>query len=140
MSVLVVKAICRRIEARYGSNRNAAMAAGVSTSVWSNYCSNEHRSSIPFATILHLADASEKAAFIALLEGEGPSPGSLMTEASEAMEVSADMHRTVREATADGQITPLEAKRILAKALEVRAEVDDVIASVPTQRAALRAV
>lgn len=132
MSALVVKAICRRIEARYGSNRNAALAAGVSGGVWSNYCSDDQPdTTIPFHRLLLVADTAEKAAFMALLQGEaGPPPAALMTEAAETTEKSAEMQGAVRAAIADGKVTNLEARRIRDLALQVQADAGDVIAAV----------
>lgn len=131
MSALVVKAICRRIQTRYGSNANAAMAADVSPGVWSNYCSDDHPdTTIPFHRLLMVANATERAAFAKLLAGEpSPPPADLLNEAGETVETAADLHKVVREATKDGVVTPLERKSIRGAALTVIAEATEVLAA-----------
>ena len=129
MNAAVIKALCRRIEDRYGSNRAVAIAAGVQASVWSDYCSDTKPTcTIPFGRLLTVANAEERAAFAELLVGAAePPPGDLCNEASEVTESGAGLQRTVRLAAADGEVTPREARTILASALQVRSEVDDVI-------------
>lgn len=129
MNSLVVKALCRRIEARYGSNRAAAIAADVSPGVWSNYCSDEHPdTTIPFHRLLLAANASERRAFASLLaEDSATIAADLLTEACEVGEAGVDLQRAVRAAIADGKVTPLEQRRLRDHALEVKAQADDVI-------------
>lgn len=131
MNSLVVKAICRRIEARYGSNRAAAKAADVSPGVWSNYCSDDHpETTIPFHRILFIANAAERKAFAELLLGaEDRDPGDLVTEASEVTESAAELQQAARSAGQDHKITPFEKKALRQMALGVQAQTRDVIAS-----------
>lgn len=131
MSALVIKAICRRITTRYGSNANAAMAAEVTPGVWSTYCSDDHPDiTIPFHRLLIVANAAEKEAFSRLLVGDQtPPPADLLNEAGEAVEAGGDLHRIVREATRDGKVTPLEKKAIRGAALTVIHEATDVLAA-----------
>lgn len=129
MSVPVIKAICRRIEARMGGGKNAALAAGVSGALWSQYCSGEHPTvTIPVHRLLEIAEGDERRAVAALFSDEGEGQAAdLLTEAGEAVESAADLHKMVRLAAADGKVTPLERRRIREQALAVRAEVDDVL-------------
>lgn len=129
MNSLVVKALCRRIEARYGSNRAAAMAADVSPGVWSNYCSDEHPdTTIPFHRLLLIANAAERQTFATLLVGEDAAlAADLLTEACEVGEAGIDLQRAAREAAADGKLTPNERRRLRESALEVQAQAADVI-------------
>lgn len=129
MSVPVIKALCRRIEARLGGGKYAALAANVTPGVWSNYVSDEHPdTTIPFHRLLVVADAQEKAAFAELLTGEDAGAiESLLTESLEASEATVELQRAVREATADGDLTEAERRRLLPLAMKARAEVDDVI-------------
>lgn len=135
MSVPVIKAITRRMRLRYGSTANAAMAAGVSPGVFSHYENDDHPdTTIPLHRFLMAANADERLALIEVLKGaDSGTPDCPMTEASETTEASADLQRAVREATADGKITPLEARQIVRKAVEVQAQAADVIASVGGQ-------
>lgn len=132
MNALVVKALCRRIEARYGSNRAAAIAAGVSGGVWSNYCSDDHPdTTIPFHRLMTMANAAERQAFADLLTGEDvPTPADLMSEAYETTESAAELQRITRQASLDGKITPLERRQIREKAIEVQAQAADVLKAV----------
>ena len=132
MSALVIKAICRRITKRYGSNANAAMAADVTPGVWSTYCSDDHPEiTIPFHRLLIVANAAEKEAFARLLlGGEQPPPADVLNEAGETVETAADLHKLVREAARDGVLTPLERKAIRGAALTVVAEASEVMAAV----------
>ncbi len=110
---MLVKALCRRIEARYGSGKAAAFAANVSAGVWSQYCSDDHPDiTISFGRIPLVANASERAAFAALLlDGEGdPAPGNLRDETAEATEAAARFQGEARQ-TGDN-ITPLKAREL----------------------------
>lgn len=129
MNVAVIKALTRRIEDRYGSNRLASIAAGVQPSVWSNYASDEHpTATIPFGRLLMVANDEERAAFAELLLGERDVPvGDLICEASEITEGAANLQRTVRLAAADNVINRREAREIVSQALAVKAECEDVI-------------
>jgi hypothetical protein len=131
MSVPVIKAICRRIEARMGGGRNAALAAGISGGLWSQYCSDEHPTiTIPVHRLLEIASGDERRAIAALFAGdeaEACDGSALLNEGGEAVEVAAELHGLIRRANADGVITPRERREIRAKALEARAEVDDVL-------------
>lgn len=132
MSTPVIKAITKRIRLRLGSTENAAIAAGVSKSVWSDYeNANKPESSIPFHRLLAVADADERKAFGTLLMGEEASFASdVMVEALEATEVVVDLQGMVRRAAKDGEICEREKREIRAKALEARAQVDDVLSAV----------
>lgn len=132
MSVHVIKAITRRIRLRMGSTANAAAAAGVSPGVFSHYENDDHPdTTIPLHRFLMAANADERAALIAVLEGEDkPCTADAMTEAGETTEASADLQRMVREAMKDGKITPFEARPIVRKALEVQQQAADVISAV----------
>jgi hypothetical protein len=130
MSVPVIKAITRQLRHRMGGTENAAIAAGLSNKgKWSLYESENHPdTTLPLHRFLLVADADARAALIRLLEGETePAPTDLNTEAGETTEASADMQRTVREAQADGVITPFEKQQIRAAALRVHDEADDVM-------------
>lgn len=137
----VVKALCRRIEDRYGSGKLAAIAAGVSAGVWSQYCSDAPQNAeitIPFGRVLMVANDAERELFIELLRGGrsgGPPDGTLLTETFGTTEASADLQQFVREAEADGVITPLERRQGREKALTVAAHAHGVIAHLD-QRAA----
>lgn len=132
MSVPVIKAICRRIEARMGGGKNAALAAGVSGGLWSQYCSGEHPTiTIPVHRLLEIAEGDERAAIASLFTGEAAQArADLLTDTMEATEAAARVMGTVRLATADGEITENEKRRIRAEALEARAQIEDVIAGV----------
>lgn len=129
MSVPVIKAICRRIEARMGGGKNAALAAGVSGALWSQYCSGEHPTvTIPVHRLLEIAEGDERRAVASLFSDDGAEEAAdLLNEAGEMVEGAAELHGLVRKAIADGKVTPLERRRIREKALSVRAEVDDVL-------------
>lgn len=132
MSVPVIKAICRRIEARMGGGKNAALAAGVSGGLWSQYCSGEHPTiTIPVHRLLEIAEGDERAAIASLFACEAAQArADLLTDTMEATEAAARVMGTVRLATADGEITENEKRRIRAEALEARAQIEDVIAGV----------
>lgn len=106
---MLVKALCRRIEERYGSGKAAAFAANVSAGVWSQYCSDDHPDiTISFGRIRQVANASERAAFAALLlDGDEGPPGALATEVAEATEAAALLQGEARRAGEN--ITPLKA-------------------------------
>jgi len=129
MSVPVIKAICRRIESRMGGGRNAALAAGISGGLWSQYCSDEHPTiTIPTHRLLDIAAGDERRAIASLFDGgDCESCDDLLTEASEVTEGAAELQAMVRRAAADGVITPRERKQIRAKALAVVADADDVV-------------
>lgn len=129
MKVAVVKALCRRIEDRYGSNRFAAIAAGVSPSVWSDYCNDDKPTcTIPFGRLLMVANAEERVAFAELLtEATDCPPGDLACAAIEAAEGGVGLNRTVRLAVADGTITPREAREIVREGVAEKARLDRVI-------------
>lgn len=129
MNSLVVKAICKRIEARYGSGRAAAIAADVTPGVWSTYCSDDHPdTTIPFHRLLLVANGAERAAFASLLvTDEQRVAADLVAEACEVGESGVDLQRLVREVAADGRVTPLEARRVRERALEVQAQAGDVL-------------
>lgn len=132
MSVPVIKAICRRIETRMGGGRNAALAAGVSGALWSQYCSGEHPTiTIPIHRLLEIAEGDERRAIASLFTGEDEQvTRDLIGETMEASEAMLRVQGTVRLAAADGQITEAEKRRIRAEALEARAQLDDVIQGV----------
>lgn len=130
MSVPVIKAICRRIEARMGSGKNAALAAGVSAPVWSTYCSEEHPTiTIPIGRLLDIASGDERAAVASLFTcDDQDAPACLRTEAEEATEAAAELQRAIREAKASGKpISELDRRRITKLALSARAEIEDVL-------------
>lgn len=129
MDSLVVKALCRRIRDRYGSNEKAALAAGVTGGVFSNYCSDEHPdTTIPFHRIGFIANAAEKKAFTTLLLGEEAAlAADLLTEACEVGEAGIDLQRAARAAAADGKLSPNERRRLREGALEVQAQAGDVL-------------
>lgn len=129
MSVPVIKAICRRIEARMGGGKLAALAAGVSGGLWSQYCSGEHPTiTIPVHRLLEIAEGDERSAVVSLFTGDqGQAATDLLTESMEATEAAARVMSTVRLAAADGVITETEKRRIREQALEARAQIDDVL-------------
>lgn len=128
----VIKSICKRIEDRMGSGKAAALAAGVSAGVWSNYCSDEPQhadTTIPFHRVFFVANASERAALAALLVGDDTPPtADLLTEASEATEASAVLQRQVREAGPN--ITPLKARQLRQSGAVALVEVMDAIRAI----------
>lgn len=128
MNTLVIKAICRRIEARYGSNRLAAIAADVSGGVWSNYCSDDHpETTIPLHRLFLVANAEERAIFAKLLMGEEyDAPECVETEAQETTEAAAEMQKVVRILKKDG-LTPRDRKIIRQHGLAVQEQAADVI-------------
>lgn len=132
MGVPVIKAICRRIEARMGGGKNAALAAGVSGGLWSQYCSGEHPTiTIPVHRLLEIAEGDERRAIASLFSGdEAQVAADLMGETMEATEAVARVQSMVRLAAKDGVITENEARPIRAAALEARAQIDDVIQGV----------
>lgn len=139
MSVPVIKALTKRIRKRIGTNAEAALAADVSGGVWSHYESEEHPSTtLPLHRFLMVANRAERQVLIDLLALEDDArPNCATTEASEATEAAADLQRTVRQAMADGMITPFETREIVAKAMDVKAQADDVIQAVtPIKRGA----
>lgn len=129
MSVPVIKAICRRIEARMGGGKHAALAAGVSGGLWSQYCSDEYPTiTVPVHRLLEIASGDERKAIASLFSGEDAEEcADLLNEASELTEGAAELQALVRKAVADGKVTPLERRRIREKALSVRGEADDVL-------------
>lgn len=132
MSVPVIKAICRRIEARMGSGKNAALAAGVSGGLWSQYVSDEHPTiTIPVHRLLEIAAGDERAAIASMFTGEDQAEiADLLTEASQVTEGAAELQGMVRLAASDGKLTQNERRRIRQKALQVRGEADDVLRGV----------
>ena len=130
MSVHVIKSITRQIRERMGSAENAAIACGLSNKgKWSLYESEHHpETTLPLHRFLRVANAAEKAAIIRLLQTDNDAgPVNLTTEASETTEAAADLQRTVREAEADGVVTPLERQRIRDQALRVQNEAGHVL-------------
>lgn len=112
-----------------GGNRNAALAAGISGGLWSQYCSDEHPTiTIPVHRLLEIAAGDERKAIASLFTGQPEADAhDLMEEAADLTEGAAELQGLVRRAIADGTVTPLERRRIREKALAVRAEVEDVI-------------
>lgn len=132
MSTPVIKAITRRVRMRFGSTENAALAAGVSKSVWSDYeNADKPESSIPFHRLMAVTNAEERKAFATLLVGGDCSLATdVMAEAFEATESVAEMQSLVRRAAKDGVICENDKRAIRHKALEARAQVDDVLTAV----------
>lgn len=132
MSVPVIKAICRRIEARMGSGKNAALAAGVSGGLWSQYCSDEYPTiTIPVHRLLDIAAGDERSALASLFTGDDQSEiNDLLTEGCELAEGGVELQGMIRLAAADGKLTPNERRKIREKALQVRADADDVLQGV----------
>jgi hypothetical protein len=121
---LVVKALCRRIGDRYGCDRKAAIAAGVSAGVWSHYCSDEHPdTTIPFHRLQRVANAAERRLFAELLIGDGETkaeaePGDILTQTARATVSAAAVLDEAEKAIGDGNVTPLENRRIRERALD----------------------
>lgn len=132
MSIPVIKAITKRVRLRLGSTENAALAAGVSKSVWSDYeNADKPESSIPFHRLLAVANSEERKAFAALLmDGDGAMAMDVVMEALEATETVVDLQGIVRRAAKDGDICERDKRAIRDKALEARAQVDDVLTAV----------
>lgn len=132
MSTPVIKAITKRIRLRLGSSENAALAAGVCKSVWSDYeNADKPESSIPFHRLLAVANSEERKAFATLLmDGEGAMAMDVVMEALEATETVVDLQGIVRRAAKDGNICERDKRTIRDKALEARAQVDDVLTAV----------
>ena len=129
MKVAVVKALTRRIENRIGSNRLAALAAGVQPSVWSGYVNDDKpECTIPIGRLLDIATPDELAAFAELLTGAGECPpGDLACAAMDAAEGGVRLQSFVRVAASDGVVTPREARAIVSEALDERSRLDRVI-------------
>ncbi|WP_368933501.1 hypothetical protein [Brevundimonas naejangsanensis] len=132
MSTPVIKAITKRIRLRLGSTENAAIAAGVSKSVWSDYeNADKPETSLPFHRLLAVADTDERKAFAALLmDGETAFTMDVVVEALEATEAVVALQGLVRRSAKDGEICEREKRAIRDKALEARAQVDDVLTAV----------
>lgn len=132
MSTPVIKAITKRIRLRLGSTENAAIAAGVSKSVWSDYeNADKPETSLPFHRLLAVADTDERKAFAALLmDGEAAFTMDVVVEALEATEAVVALQGLVRRSAKDGEICEREKRAIRDKALEARAQVDDVLTAV----------
>lgn len=132
MSTPVIKAITKRIRLRLGSTENAAIAAGVSKSVWSDYENpNKPETSLPFHRLLAVADTDERKAFAALLmDGEAAFTMDVVVEALEATEAVVALQGLVRRSAKDGEICEREKREIRDKALAARAQVDDVVKAV----------
>lgn len=128
---MLIKALCRRIEARYGSGKAAAFAANVSPGVWSQYCSDDHpETTISFHRVRLVANASERAAFAAiLLDGDDPAPGNLRDETSEATEAAARFQSEARHAGEN--ITPNAARALHDRFATTLVEVMDCGRALP---------
>lgn len=139
---LTIKAICRRIQDRYGSGQAAAAAAGVTPGVWSTYCSDAHPdTTIPLHRIPFVANASERAAIAALILGDDFPPASsanLREEACEAAEAVVDVQRAAR--VLGENPTPLRQREFRDVAAEALIEVMDVVRAAPGGIPQLRAV
>ncbi len=130
MSVPVIKAITKRIRLRTGSTADAANAAGVCASVWSDYeNADKPQTTIPLGRLLSMAlTRDERRAFASLFADEAVDAcADPMTEAGETVETAAELHKMVRLAAIDGQITEAEARPIRAKTLETIAKAGDVL-------------
>lgn len=130
MPVAVIKAITKRIRLRYGSTEAAARAAGVSPGVWSGYeNADKPETTIPLGRLVEMSLTSDERSALAALFAEDSDRmvQNILNEAMEATEATARVMTEVRLAAVDGQITETEARRIRAKALEARAQLDDVI-------------
>lgn len=133
MSVPVIKALTKRIRKRLGTSELAAVASGLSNKgAWSLYESENHPdTTLPLHRFIMVANRAERQALIDLLLMEDDDrPDCANTEASETTEAAADLQRAVREALADGKLSPLERKSITEQALTVKASADDVIQAV----------
>ncbi|WP_298700929.1 hypothetical protein [uncultured Brevundimonas sp.] len=135
MSVPVLKALTKRIRKRIGSTEMAALAAGLSNKgAWSLYESENHPdTTLPLHRFLDCANDAEKQTLIDLIRmtmENGGAPACATTQASETTEAAADLQKVVRQAEADGVVTPLERSQIVGKALEVQSQAADVIKAV----------
>lgn len=128
----VIKTICRRIERRLGGGKIAAVAAGVSPGLWSQYCSDDHPTiSIPTHRLLEIASGDERKAIASLFASDDQEAvDDLLTETMEVTEGAAALQGIVRLAAADGKITPSERRRIREAAAQVRADAEDVLTGV----------
>lgn len=125
---LAIKAICRRIEDRYGSGKLAAIAADVSPGVWSTYCSDNHPdTTIPFHRVPMVANEREKQALAAvLLSGGHDEPlKDLRTESCEATEAAAEAQAAAREYAENP--TPHRGRHARDKAARALVETIDVV-------------
>lgn len=129
MSVPVIKAICRRIEARMGGGKNAALAAGISGALWSQYCSGEHPTvTIPIHRLLVIAEGDERSAIASLFTTDAAqAAANLMSEAMEATEAVVKVQSMVRLATLDGEVTENEARPLRLAVLDGQKQLDDVL-------------
>lgn len=132
MSVESIKALTKRIRLRHGSSEKAAGAAGLTNKgSWSLYENESHAdTTLPIYRFLICSNDAEKEALIDIIRDamdQELSAGCVSTASSLTTETSADLQRTVREARADGVITPREESEIVAKAMEVKAGASNVL-------------
>lgn len=130
MSVPHIKALTKRIRLRIGTSEEAAKRAGLrNKGAWSLYESEDYpNTTLPIHRFLVVADASERAELIGMLQGEDDEiPVCLATEAGETTEAAADLQREVREALAKGPLTATVKRRLRQRVLRVKEEADDVL-------------
>lgn len=134
MTVAVIKAITKRIRLRYGSTEGAASAAGISPGVWSGYeNADKPETTIPLGRLLDMSLSSdERGMIVSLFADDAADAGvDLRAEVMEAGESLGRLTGSVRLATEGGQpVSETSRRRILAEALDARAQIDDVIQGV----------
>ena len=134
MTVAVIKAITKRIRLRYGSTEAAASAAGISPGVWSGYeNADKPETTIPLGRLLDMSlSGDERGMIVSLFADEAADAGvDLRAEVMEAGESLGRLTGSVRLATEGGQpVSETSRRRILAEALDARAQIDDVIQGV----------
>lgn len=134
MTVAVIKAITKRIRLRYGSTEAAAAAAGISPGVWSGYeNADKPETTIPLGRLLDMSLSSdERGMIVSLFADDAADMGvDLRAEVMEAGESLGRLTGSVRLATEGGQpVSETSRRRILAEALDARAQIDDVIQGV----------
>lgn len=129
MTIAVIKAITHRIKKRFGTTEDAAAAAGVWKSQWSDWeNADKPGCTIPLGKLLdmNLSRAERQAVRALFADDAETSDADLVTEAGEAVETAAELHKMVRLAAVDG-VTEAEARPIRAKALETIAQAGDVL-------------
>ena len=129
MTVARIKTITHRIKKRFGTSEDAAAAAGVWKSQWSEWENPDKPGcTIPLGKLVEMNLTSAERRLIASLfaDDDTATISDPLCEAGETVETAAELHKMVRLAAVDG-ITETEARPIRAKALETIAQAGDVL-------------
>lgn len=129
MTIARIKTVTHRIKKRFGTTEDAAAAAGVWKSQWSDWENPDKPGcTIPLGKLIELNLTSAERRLIASMFADDEATGEAdpVTEAGEAVETAAELHKMVRLASVNG-ITETEARPIRAKALETIVQAGDVL-------------